>query len=62
MSKRKLLQYGWLSGPVDCCCSECHWTSTFNARDTSVPVEVLSEFEAHDCRQNSRTDSVSGAD
>ena len=52
MSERKLLQYGWISGPVECCCSECDWTSTFVAVDTSIPAELLAEFQRHDCKQH----------
>jgi hypothetical protein len=49
--KRKLLQYGWISGPVDCRCSDCDWSSAFIASDTSVPAEVLAEFEKHECKE-----------
>jgi len=51
--QRKLLQYGWISGPVDCCCSECDWAYEFEASDASAPAEVLAKFEAHECRQHS---------
>ena len=52
MAERKLLQYGWLSGPVECCCSECDWTASFEAVDSSVPAELLAKFEKHDCRHH----------
>src|SRR5437764_13954236 len=51
MAQRKLLQYGWISGPVECRCSECEWSSTFQAVDVTVPSNVLSDFEQHSCNQ-----------
>lgn len=51
MRQGKLVQYGWLSGPVDCCCSECDWASSFNAVDASIPSEVQADFDAHDCNR-----------
>ena len=50
MGERKLVQYGWVSGPVECCCSQCEWTTTFNAVDSSVPTQILTAFEGHLCR------------
>ena len=58
MSERRLLQYGWISGPVECCCSHCDWSWNFMAVDTSVPNEVLSEFENHDCKRHAAIDAA----
>ncbi len=46
---RKLRQYGWISGPVECCCSMCGWTLDFVAVDSSTPIEVLNAFKGHLC-------------
>ena len=52
MRQRKLIQFGWISGPVDCCCSECDWSTAFYAADSSVPPEVQADFESHECRRH----------
>lgn len=46
---RKLKQYGWISGPVECCCSMCDWSLDFVAVDSSTSLEVLNAFKGHDC-------------
>jgi hypothetical protein len=50
MENRKLEQYGWINGPVDCGCSMCCWGTSFEATDTSVPLKIMEEFRAHDCQ------------
>ncbi len=47
--ERALVQYGWISGPVECCCSRCEWTASFEAVDSSVPAGIQAEFENHNC-------------
>ena len=50
MGERKLVQYGWVSGPVECCCSQCQWTISFEASDSSIPAPIRDEFEKHSCK------------
>lgn len=47
---RKLKQYGWISGPVECRCTACDWSASFIAADSSVPREIRDAFAEHDCR------------
>lgn len=42
-------QYGWITGPVECCCTGCDWNATFTAVDASIPVGIASRFAAHKC-------------
>lgn len=49
MSARRLVQRGWISGPVDCHCSGCFWASSFDATDASVPDSILNDFQLHSC-------------
>jgi hypothetical protein len=49
MDGRKLEQYGWISGPVDCGCSMCSWGASFEATDTSVPDQIMEDFRSHNC-------------
>jgi hypothetical protein len=51
MAQRKLLQYGWITGPVECRCSDCDWTLSFQAVDTTVPSNILAEFDHHNCEE-----------
>ena len=46
---RKLKQYGWISGPVECRCTACDWSASFIAADTSVPREIRDAFAGHNC-------------
>lgn len=47
--KRELKQYGWITGPVECCCSCCDWSVSFIAVDSSVPINIAQEFASHNC-------------
>lgn len=55
---RKLKQYGWISGPVECCCTECDWSLNFTAADSSIPVEIVNAFVEHDCREYERPHQI----
>ena len=46
---RRMEQHGWITGPVECRCSNCLWSRIFEAEDMSVPTEILEEFEQHNC-------------
>jgi len=46
---RELKQVGWISGPDECHCTECNWSSSFIAVDTSVPRQVFTNFKEHRC-------------
>jgi hypothetical protein len=52
MEPRKLKQYGWISGPVECCCTACDWSTSFIAVDSSIPIDIYAEFAAHDCEDH----------
>jgi len=54
MEPRKLKQSGWISGPVECRCSACDWSSNFIAEDLSIPLELLDAFQNHDCSEFER--------
>jgi hypothetical protein len=58
MAQRKLLQYGWITGPVECRCSDCDWTLTFQAVDATVPSNILADFEHHNCEEQPAAQSV----
>jgi len=49
MDLRTMKEHGWLTGPVECCCSNCDWNANFVAVDSSVPVYILDSFETHRC-------------
>lgn len=49
MEPRRLRQYGWVSGPVECRCSGCDWSASFVATDSSIPVHIVNAFEGHEC-------------
>ena len=49
---RKLKQYGWISGPVECRCTACDWGLSFVATDSSVPLEIANAFERHNCAEH----------
>jgi hypothetical protein len=49
MNKREMKQYGWLTGPVECCCNCCDWNANFVAIDSSVPISIAEAFAAHTC-------------
>jgi hypothetical protein len=49
MEPRKLKQYGWTSGPVECRCTACDWSASFIASDSSTPAHVLRAFAEHRC-------------
>jgi hypothetical protein len=49
METRKLKQYGWISGPVECCCTACDWSVSFTASDSSLPGHIASAFAEHNC-------------
>lgn len=53
MEHRQLKQYGWISGPVECRCTSCDWSTTFTAVDSSTPASVANAFAEHDCSQHS---------
>jgi hypothetical protein len=55
---RKLKQYGWILGPVECCCTACDWALTFIANDSSVPLQIMNAFEEHNCSEYGRPDQL----
>jgi hypothetical protein len=58
MEARQLKQYGWISGPVECCCTACNWSVDFIAVDSSIPASIASAFAEHDCKENSWPNEV----
>jgi hypothetical protein len=42
-------QYGWITGPVECRCTVCDWSTNFIAVDSSIPVSITNAFASHDC-------------
>jgi len=44
METREMKQYGWVTGPVECCCTGCDWSVNFIAVDSSIPVNIAQGF------------------
>jgi hypothetical protein len=61
MEPRKLRQYGWVSGPVECRCSGCDWSASFIATNSSIPVHIMNAFEDHKCRDYATPHQVQAA-
>jgi hypothetical protein len=53
MELRQLKQYGWISGPVECRCTSCDWSTTFTAVDSSTPAFIANAYAEHDCSEHS---------
>ena len=49
MKSREMKQYGWITGPVECCCTGCDWSVNFVAVDSSIPVNIAKDFVSHNC-------------
>lgn len=49
MKSREMKQYGWITGPVECCCTGCDWSVNFVAVDSSIPVHIAKDFASHNC-------------
>jgi hypothetical protein len=58
METRQLKQYGWISGPVECCCTTCDWSANFIAVDSSIPASIVKAFAKHDCAEYSWPNEV----